>query len=135
MADGVQFVMDRLAHVFRSMEELSIFTSEEVASIVKKRTDFEYVLKRRQQSPGDYYGYLQYEINLEKLRIIRCAKDMQVHAKKAKLDDDNKGATSAKLKDYQSAVRNLQASNVRHICSVFERGIRRFPDEIDLVMD
>eukprot|EP00605_Chrysophyceae_sp_TOSAG23-4_P001851 GSChrysophyteH1.ASY1.ANO1.2043.1 assembled CDS len=116
MADSVQFILDRLAHVFRSMEELGLFGADEIASIVKKRTDFEYVLKRRQLSPGDFYNYLQYEINLEKLRILRSA-------------------IVAALKDRQDAIRNLQSSNIKHICSVFERAIRRFPNEIDFVMD
>ena len=78
MADSVQFTLDRLASSFRKLEELKIFAPEEVDSIVKKRTDFEYVLKRRTLVVGDFYNYIQYEINLEKLRIIRCAKDMQV---------------------------------------------------------
>ena len=131
MADSVQFIMDRLAHVFRSMEQLEVFSKEEVASVVKKRETFEYTLKRRQMTPGDFYNYIQYEINLEKLRILRCAKDMQVHAKKLKTDEN--GSTKAadkalqRIKDRQSAIRNLQASNVRHICTVFERAIRRFP--------
>ena len=139
MADSVQFVLDRLAHSFRQMEELGIFSSDEVASIVKKRTDHEYVLQRRQQTPGDFYNYLQYEINLEKLRILRCSKDMQVQARKIKKREDGgkKGVEKAMsdLKNRQNAIRNLQASSVRHISTVFERGIRRFPDEIDLVTD
>jgi len=161
MADSVQFVLDRLAHTFRSMESLEIFTKEEVASIVKKRTDYEYVMKRRQLSPGDVYQYVEYEINLEKLRLLRCSKTMQVHAKKlykdaladdadeVDLDGDAKARKARKarakqnaeakvvaaIKDRQSAIRNLQAASVRHICSVFERGIRRFPDEADLVLD
>jgi len=143
MADSVQFVMDRLAHVFRSMEALGVFSPEEVASIVKKRTDYEYVLKRRQQTPGDYYSYLQYEINLEKLRLLRCHKDMQVHARQSKADQEGTSdadkkaavASAARLKDRQDAIRQLQSAAVRHICTVFERGIRRFPEEIDLVLD
>jgi len=159
----VQFVLDRLAHTFRAMESLEIFNKDEVASIVKKRTDYEYVMKRRQMSPGDVYQYIEYEINLEKLRLLRCSKSMQVHAKKLYKDalaagndaedagqdgeaQDRKSrkerakrkaeaVASAAVKDRQSAIRNLQAASVRHICSVFERGIRRFPEEADLVLD
>ena len=157
MADSVQFILDRLAHTFRELEALEIFSAEEVADIVKKRTDYEYLLKRRQLSPGDVYKYVEYEINLEKLRLLRCSKTMQVHAKnllKKAMDEDNEpeegvdsrdkkdkrkrkaeAKIAAHIKDRQNAIRNVQAASVRHICSVFERGIRRFPEEINLVLD
>jgi hypothetical protein len=139
MADSVQFILDRLAHTFRAMETLAIFNGDEIASIVKKRTDFEYVLKRRQLTPGDFYNYIQYEINLEKLRILRCSKDMQVHAKKIKTEEEggkkHAAIGVANIKDRQNAIRNLAAANVRHIQSIFERAIRRFPNELDFVMD
>lgn len=121
MADNVQFIMDRMAGTFRQMEEQGIFTSGEVKSIVSKRTDFEYVLKRRQLTVGDYYKYLQYEVNLEKLLTLRCEKDFAGKHKAAK--------------SRQDALRNLRGAAVRHICTVFERGIRRYPDELDLVLD
>ncbi len=117
MADNVQFIMDRMAATFRQMEEQSIFTSGEVKSIVSKRTDFEYVLKRRQLTVGDYYNYLQYEVNLEKLLTLRCEKDFAGKQKSAK--------------SRQDALRNLRGAAVSHICTVFERGIRRFPEELD----
>ena len=70
---------------------------------------------------GDYYKYLLYEINLEKLLTLRCEKDFAGKHKSAK--------------SRQDALRNLRGAAVRHICTVFERGIRRFPEELDLVMD
>mmetsp|Transcript_1536 Transcript_1536/g.2469 ORF Transcript_1536/g.2469 Transcript_1536/m.2469 type:complete len:710 (+) Transcript_1536:96-2225(+) len=118
MADRVQFILDRMAPVFREMENLGVFAKDEVKSIVKQRTDFEYVLRRRQQSPADYYKYLQYELNLEELRTLRCFKRSQ--------------STS---KEVQHQFRKLQSAFMRHICYVFERGLRRFPDNMDLWND
>lgn len=83
---------------------------------MKKRTDYEYLLKRRQLSPGDFYGYLQYELNLDKLRVIRC-------------DYNNCG------KDRADALRTVEGACLRHISYIFDRAIRRFPSEMGLWAD
>ncbi len=84
----------------------------EIQSIVKKRTDYEYTLKRRQLELADVYEYIRYEVNLELLRELRTFK-----------------LNEKANKEVRDALRNLQASFFRHICSVFERAIRRFPAE------
>ena len=124
MADGVQFVMDRMASTFRQMEEHEVFTSQEVKSVMKKRTDFEYLLKRRQLTVGDFYKYLEYEVNLEKLLTLRCEKELSGGVKVA-----------GKAKTRQDGLRTLKGAAIKHICTIFDRGIRRFPDEFDLLMD
>ena len=85
-------------------------------SIVKKRTDYEYLLKRRQLTPADFYGYLQYELNLDKLRVIRC-------------DYNNSGHERA------DACRVVEGACHRHISYIFDRAIRRFPSEMGLWAD
>ena len=117
MADNVQFILDRMSSMLQRMEELEVFTSTEIKSIVKKTTDYEYVLKRRQLKPSDFYGYLEYEINLDKLRAIRCA---------------TKGAGN---KEKQDAFRVLDGVFVKHISYIFDRAIRRFPSEYTLWAD
>ena len=71
MADNVQYVMDRMAPTFRILESLGVFSAGEIKHIVSKRTEYEYVLHRRVLTVHDLYLYLQYELNLDKLRIIR----------------------------------------------------------------
>lgn len=83
---------------------------------MKKRTDYEYLMKRRQLTPADFYGYLQYELNLDKLRVIRC-------------DYNNAG------KDRADAFRVVEGACLRHISYVFDRAIRRFPSEMNLWAD
>ena len=117
MADNVQFILDRMSSMLQRMEELEVFTSMEIKSIVKKTTDYEYVLKRRHLKPSDFYGYLEYEINLDKLRSIRCA---------------TKGAGN---KEKQDAFRVLDGVFVKHISYIFDRAIRRFPNENTLWAD
>lgn len=120
MADGVQYVMDRMSGLFRQLQELEIFTTDEVGAIVKRRTDFEYVMKRRQLFIEDFYGYLQYEINLDKLRVLRCQR----------LEKSGGGG-----KERQDAIRNVKSQCSRHICSIFDRATRRFPNNMDIWAD
>eukprot|EP01041_Mallomonas_annulata_P004205 gene4205-8365_t len=118
MADKVQFILDRMAPMFRQLVQNEIFTSDEVQKVIKKRTDHEYVLRRRQLTIADFYNYLQYEINLDKLRILRCQR----------IGLNN-------LKDKKSEMRQLNTSFLRHINYIFERAIRRFPKELSLWSD
>jgi hypothetical protein len=40
--------------------------------VVKKRSDFEYRLRRRTADKDDFIRYIQYEMTLEKLLAVRC---------------------------------------------------------------
>jgi U3 small nucleolar RNA-associated protein 6 len=114
MADRVQFILDRMAPSFRDMEQFGVFSAQEVRSVVKRRTDFEYRLRRRQQTPADYYGYLKYELGLEQLRDARCRR--QSHAQRSEEPE-----LSKELIDKH---RKLQTAFMRHISYVFERALR-----------
>ena len=84
--------------------------------MVKKRTDYEYKLRRRQQTPADYYGYLQYELGLEELRDLRCRK--QSKGQQGDIRDTEFS------KELINKHRKLQSAFMRHISYVFERALR-----------
>ena len=110
MADRVQFILDGMAASLREVEELEIFAPHEVKSIVKQRTDREYVLMRRKLEPRNFMDYIEYEKKLEKLLAIRC------------------GRLSHKAPgDLIDAMRRLQGAFFKHICYIFDRAVRRFP--------
>jgi U3 small nucleolar RNA-associated protein 6 len=142
MADKVRFVMDRMAMLFRQLSDLEIFTVDEVKSIIKRRTDDEYLIQRRQLTEADYYTYLQYEINLEKLREIRCFRltngiTFDASGKKSKpaMPVQSVDGTIGLSKEKHNAFRDVQSAFMRHISYVFERAIRRFPASIELWND
>lgn len=85
---------------------------------MKKRTDFEYVLKRRQLNPEDFSSYLSYEITLDKLRMART-----------------KRMGSSKPKEMISLLSSIQASFIRHIVYIYERAVRRFPSHTSFWSD
>lgn len=115
MADNVQYIMDRMSATFALMQETQIFRENEIKSIVKKRTDFEYILQRRQLTPNDYIQYLDYETQLNELRNIR--------AYKRSLETDKEG---------RILLKKLHGLCIRHICYIYDRAIRRFNDELFL---
>ena len=55
----------------RSLEENGIFTSTEIRSLISKRRDYEYTLRRRTVRKTDFLLYLEFEMNLLKLFKIR----------------------------------------------------------------
>lgn len=118
MADRVQFILDRMAPLFRQLVELNVFTSDEMKFIVKKRTDYEYILRRRELKVSDFYNYLQYELNLNQLRVIRCRRE---------------GLDTSK--DKKVVYRTINSAFIRHISYIFERTVRRFPDDMDTWAD
>lgn len=113
----MQYILDRMSATLRKMGELNLFSAEEIKHVVKSRRDFEYLLIRRELQPSDFYSYLRYEINLDKLRIVRCSRNEK------------------ELQKQKEAVRHIQSSFMRHICYIFDRATRRFPDQIEIWND
>jgi hypothetical protein len=52
----------------------------EINKIVKQRTNFEYRLKRRGAKKVDYLRYIEYEMNLDALRVKRKTRLGKWHA-------------------------------------------------------
>jgi U3 small nucleolar RNA-associated protein 6 len=70
MADGVQYILDRMSVVFAMMRDVDLFNELEIKSIVKKRTDFEYLMRRRELHVNELMPYINYEKKLNELRGI-----------------------------------------------------------------
>ncbi|RIA97455.1 U3 small nucleolar RNA-associated protein 6-domain-containing protein [Glomus cerebriforme] len=71
MAETVQYYLEQMVPELEDLEHKEIFTKEEIKSIVKKRTNFEYALKRRPAQIIDFLKYIEYEMNLDLLRKKR----------------------------------------------------------------
>jgi U3 small nucleolar RNA-associated protein 6 len=84
---------------------------EEVRSIVRKRTQFEYAVRRRAPSLVDFLRYAQYEMNLDSLR------------KKRRSRLAFRRTQSTLMTDFVIA---------RRIQDIFERAVRRFRGELSL---
>ncbi|RYH30527.1 hypothetical protein EON65_04915 [archaeon] len=92
---------------------------DEVKAIVKKRTDYEYMMMRFELKVDDLQGYLDYEQNLDRLVEIRMKK--LLHQSR---NDKNVAATH----------RNIRSEFIKHVKYIYTRGIRKFSDNFDLYM-
>ena len=70
-SDKVRFLQERSVPELQEFARKRIFTRDEIASITKKRSDFEHILNARGSKPQDYIRYTEYEMNLESLRRKR----------------------------------------------------------------
>ncbi|PVU97614.1 hypothetical protein BB561_000440 [Smittium simulii] len=71
MAEVIQFRLEAMIPELEDFERKGVFSKEEIAAIVKKRTRFEYLLKRRQPPIEDFLRYIEFELNLDLLRKKR----------------------------------------------------------------
>lgn len=71
MADTVRYFMEDMVPELEDLEERGYFSKLEVKQIVKKRTQFEYLLKRPAAVKTDFLRYAEYETKLEALRAHR----------------------------------------------------------------
>lgn len=74
MAEVVQNAIEGYIQDLSTLERYELFTSNEIKSILSKRTEFEYRLRKRQKSKDDFLRYIAYEESLLKLIRIRREK-------------------------------------------------------------
>ena len=70
-SDKARFYQEQSVPELQEFSRKKIFTKEEIASIARKRSDFEHVLNARGSKPHNYARYAEYEMNLESLRRTR----------------------------------------------------------------
>ncbi|EEB08897.1 U3 snoRNP-associated protein Utp6 [Schizosaccharomyces japonicus yFS275] len=71
MAEKVQYHLELSVPELEDLSKKKIFNKAELTAIVKKRTQFEQSLARRQVKLADYLKYIQFEMNVEELRKKR----------------------------------------------------------------
>ncbi|KJE94924.1 hypothetical protein CAOG_005466 [Capsaspora owczarzaki ATCC 30864] len=71
MAEAVQQQLEQMVPELEDLERKGLLTSAEVKMVVKKRTQFEYALRRRITQKVDYLRYIAFELGLEELRKQR----------------------------------------------------------------
>mmetsp|Transcript_19639 Transcript_19639/g.49635 ORF Transcript_19639/g.49635 Transcript_19639/m.49635 type:complete len:650 (+) Transcript_19639:162-2111(+) len=109
MADQVQRQLEAMVPELEDLEDRGLLNADEVRAVVAKRRDFEYLLQRRSPRKEDFLRYIEYEMSLEKLRVKR---------KKRK---------GIKLRGV------ADQAGKRRIHQIFERAIRRFRGDLELV--
>ena len=112
MADAVQALLEGMVPELQQFVEHNVLTKAEVRALVKKRTDFEYRLRRRAAEKRDFERYIEYEIMFERL----------LKARRERLGI-TKGKDAGKF------------SCVKHIHFIFDRAVKKFCGDLDLWLE
>ncbi|KAI5072003.1 hypothetical protein GOP47_0012109 [Adiantum capillus-veneris] len=116
MADSVYYHLERMLPELDDLKERGLFSDAEVKEIAKRRREFEFRLERRSKMKEDYLNYIKYELQLEKLRLLRkksLVREMQ----------SSKQRWQPSLCDRASAMR---------IMLIYQRAVTRFKGDLDL---
>jgi U3 small nucleolar RNA-associated protein 6 len=109
--------MERMVNELDDLESRGLFSRREIAEIVKQRRKFEYRLKRPSPLKQDYLSYIEYEKNLDMLRLLR---------KKA-VSQELKKKGNKKMKKSLS-----DFAGVSRIIDIYRLATNRFKGDIEL---
>lgn len=116
MADTVNYLLEKMVPELEDLERRKLFDRKELKEIVRKRTNFEYLLKRKAPLKDDFLRYIEYEKDLEALRKIR----------KARISKQLK-ASNLKWKDSL-----CDRAITRRIMFIYERAVRKFKADLEM---
>lgn len=127
MADVVQYRMERMTEELDDLERRGLFSSAEIAEIVRHRRDFEYRLKRPSPLKEDFLLYIDYEKRLDALRDLRkrAIIGRLVEKEKAAGQEGKKGG-----KKWKKSVSDF--AGVLRILDIYNKAVVRFKGDLDL---
>ncbi|XP_010666961.2 uncharacterized protein LOC104884066 [Beta vulgaris subsp. vulgaris] len=117
MADVVQHRLERMVPELDDLEKRSLFDRREIAEIVKKRRKFEYRLQRPSPLKQDFIDYIDYEKQLDRLRVLRKKTVSR------QLKDKGNKKMKKSLSDY---------AGVRRIIEIYRIATSRFKGDLEL---
>lgn len=106
-SDKARFYLEQSVPELKEYERKKIFTTDEITSIARKRSDFEHKINARGSSPTNYTRHAEFEINVDALRRKRVKR---------------------------LGIRATAHNGQRRIFFVFDRGTRKFPGDVGLWM-
>ncbi|XP_013395525.1 U3 small nucleolar RNA-associated protein 6 homolog [Lingula anatina] len=109
MAEFVQQSIEEMLPELEQMERVKLFSKAEAKLILKKRTAYEYKLRRRTKRKEDYLQYIQYEIHL--LSLVRKRRERT---------------------GYMFKREEIDVSIIQRIHRLFRLAIYRFQDDLKL---
>lgn len=112
----VRYYLEQSVPELEDLQKKGLFDKHEINLIMRRRTDFEHRLSSRGSKPRDYYKYVEFEHNLEKLRSKRYNR----------LSSVGLVHTKPSISDWASE---------RRISFIYDRGIQKFPNDFALWED
>ena len=104
-SDKARFFLEQSVPELNEYERKKIFTSPEISSIARQRSDFEHKINARGPTPSDFARYAEFEINVEALRKKRVQR---------------------------LGIKSVNHTGQRRIFFVFDRGTKKHPADVGL---
>jgi len=127
MAELVEQSLDDMVVPLRDLMDRGIFSETEIKSIVSRRREYEYLLRRRVARKADFLRYVEIEMKLERLRKIRTKKinEQQERKESSKIPDRVKKNNSGAL-----PIGDVHIIQLIHL--LFFRVIQKFKSDVTL---
>ncbi|RKO97243.1 hypothetical protein CXG81DRAFT_15986, partial [Caulochytrium protostelioides] len=126
-----QHVIQNLEATLAELEDLEkkgLFTSAEIKALTQNRTRFEYAVHRRSPKVNDYLRYIEYELNIERLR--------QKRLKRLGLDRVAFDGRDGSAKGTRPAPRTVSdVAITTRIHNLYRQCLRKFPLELQVWRD
>lgn len=106
-SDKARFFLEQSVPELKEYERKKIFSRDEIASIARKRSDFEHKINARGSTPTDYVRYAEFEMNVDALRRKRVKR---------------------------MGIKATAHYGKRRIFFIFDRGNRKHPGDVALWM-
>jgi hypothetical protein len=117
----------------RDLLDREIFADSEIKSIVARRRESEYLLRRRAARKADFLRYIEAEQALEKLRLLRTVKRKREEKRRRRQnnqEDDEEDESNAVKKKQEQHIGD--AHIIQHIHMLFVRALRKFRADLSL---
>lgn len=108
-----RYYLEQSVPELEDLQKKGLFEKNEITMIMRRRTDFEHRLNSRGSKSRDYLKYVEFEMNLEKLRKKRYNR----------LNSAGLINTKPSISDWASE---------RRILFIFDRSIKKFPNDFKL---
>ncbi|CAM0905137.1 unnamed protein product [Alopecurus aequalis] len=137
MADTVQYRLEKMSDELDDLESKGLFTSAELAEVVRRRRDFEFRLRRHSPRKDDFLDYIAYLLRVDALRDLRKRAIIRATPVPAQSKDDNddgrgKGVKKRKKSKKKWAKSVSDHAGVRRVIDVYRMATVRFKGDLDL---
>lgn len=113
MSDRARYFLEQTIPEMEDMLKKGLIDKNEIRMIVKKRTDFEHQIDARKPDLQDYLSYIEFEVNLDKLRRKRRLRLIKI----------KKLSTKPSISDWSIS---------RRIFFIYERALKTHNENVDL---
>lgn len=133
MADVVQFRLERMVDELEDLVSRGLFSRQEIAEIVKRRRDFEYRLKRPRPLKQDFLAYVDYETQVDSLRVIRKKKILGELERRQQQRKGDKEAGDGEKKSGKLWKRSISdVAGVARILEIYRLAVVKYKGDLDL---